>query len=110
MFGPWKLLAALRGWEPEAAAAQEVRRVQLAYFERQQQMRYPEGLRRGSPIGSGAVERACKHIVADRFGRRGMRWKPETADPAMRVLAALLTQPWLDLRPFAATKAASTVA
>jgi hypothetical protein len=105
--GPWKLLRQLRSWKPEGAVAQEVRRVQLAYFERQRErMRYPEYLRRGYPIGSGAVEGACKHVVADRFGRSGMRWKPETADPVMRVRAALLTQPGLDLRQFAAAKAA----
>jgi hypothetical protein len=48
--------------------------------------------------------------VADRFGRSGMRWKPETADPVMRVRAAILTQPQLDLRRFAATKAAPVAA
>ena len=110
-FGPRKLLEALREWGPEDEAAVEVKRVQLAYFERQQErMRYPEYLRRGYPIGSGAVEGACKHVVADRFGRSGMRWKPETADPVMRLRAALLTQPQLDLRQFAAPKAAPAVA
>ena len=110
-FGPRKLLETLREWEPEGEAAQEVKRVQLGYFERQQErMRYPEYLRRGYPIGSGAVEGACKHVVADRFGQSGMRWKPETADPVMRVRAAILTQPSLDLRRFAATKATSAVA
>lgn len=110
-FGPRTLLEALRGWEPEDAVAREGQRVQLAYFERQQErMRYPEYLRRGYPIGSGAVEGACKHVVADRFGRSGMRWKPQTADPVMRVRAALLTQPGLDLRRFAATQAASAMA
>ena len=102
LFGPRKLLEALREWEPAGATAQEVKRVQLAYFERQQErMRYPEYLRRGFPIGSGAVEGACKHVVADRFDGGGMRWKPETADPVMHLRAALLTQPQLDLRRFA---------
>jgi hypothetical protein len=110
-FGPRKLVEALQQWEPKDEAAQEVRRVQLPYFERQQErMRYPEFLRRGFPIGSGAVEGACKHVVADRFGRSGMRWKPETADPVMRVRAAILTQPQLDLRQFAETKAILAVA
>lgn len=110
-FGPRKLLEALRKWEPGDEAGQEGKRVQLAYFERQQErMRYPEYLRRGYPIGSGAVEGACKHVVADRFGRSGMRWKPETADPVMRVRAAILTQPGLDLRRFAASKARCAVA
>jgi hypothetical protein len=99
--GPWELLRQLRAWEPENEPAYEVRRVQLAYFERQQErMRYPDYLRRGYPIGSGAVEGACKHVVADRFDGGGMRWKLETADPVMRVRAAILTQPRLDLRAF----------
>ena len=103
--GPWELLRQLKAWEPEGEAAREVKRVQTAYFERQEErMRYPEYLRRGFPIGSGAVEGACKHVVADRFDGSGMRWKLETADPVMHVRAALLTQPRLDLRPFAATK------
>lgn len=109
--GPRRLLEALRKWEPEGEAAQEVQRVQLAYFERQQErMRYPEYLRRGYPIGSGAVEGACKHVVADRFKRSGMRWKLETADPVLRVRAAILTKPSLDLRQFAGSQTRSAVA
>jgi hypothetical protein len=104
--GPWELLRQLGAWEPESETAQEVRRVQLAYFERQQErMLYPEFLRRGFPIGSGAVEGACKHVVADRFDGGGMRWKLETADPVMQLRAALITEPRLDVRRFAATKA-----
>jgi hypothetical protein len=107
-WGPRKLLEALAGWVPENAAAQEVRRVQLASFERQRErMRYPDYLRRGLPIGSGAAEGACKHGVADRFDGGGMRWKMETADPVMRLRAALLTQPRLDLRPFTGGKKTS---
>ena len=103
--GPWELLRRLRAWAPESETAQEVRRVQLAYFERQQErMRYADYLRRGYPIGSGAVEGACKHVVADRFDGGGMRWKLATADPVMQLRAALLTQPRLDVRKFAAPK------
>ena len=103
--GPWKLARQLEAWQPVTDAAQEVRRLQLAYFDRQQErMRYPDYLRRGLPIGSGAVEGACKHVVVDRFGGSGMRWKLPTADPVMRVRAALLTNPRLDLRQFATTK------
>jgi len=100
--GPPPLLAALRAGEPAGETAAAVKRVQLAYFERQQaRMQYPEYLRRGFPIGSGAVEGACKPVVADRFNGGGMRWKRATADPLMHRRAALLTQPRLDLRRFA---------
>jgi hypothetical protein len=52
-------------------------------------VQYPDYLRRGFPIGSGAVEGACKHVVADRFGGGGMRWKLETADPVIQLLLPL---------------------
>jgi hypothetical protein len=100
--GPWKLLEVLEAWKPETEAAREVRREQLGYFTGQQErMRYPEYLRRGLPIGSGAVEGACKHVVSDRFKGSGMRWKLQTAEPLLRLRAQLLTQEDLDLRPFA---------
>jgi hypothetical protein len=103
--GPWKLVRELAAWEPESADGQEVRRVQLAYFQRQQErMRYPEYLRRGFPLGSGAVEGACKHVVVDRLRGSGMRWKPATAEPVMQLRAALLTEPRLDVRSYAASK------
>jgi hypothetical protein len=110
-WGPRKLLEGLREWEPREATAQEVRREQLGYFEGQQErMRYPDYLRRGFPIGSGAVEGACKHVVADRFKGGGMRWKLDTAEPVLQLRAALLTQPRLDLRRYAATPSTSVAA
>jgi hypothetical protein len=106
--GPWKLLRTLREWEPQEAAAAEVRREQLGYFEGQQErMRYPDYLRRGLPIGSGAVEGACKHVVSDRFKGGGMRWKLPTAEPVLHLRAALLTEPQLDLRRYTAAPVVS---
>ena len=43
-------------------------------------MRYPEYLARWRPIGSGVVEAACKHVVATRMKRPGMRWDEEGAE------------------------------
>jgi len=37
-------------------------------------MKYPEYRVQGLPIGCGVVESACKHEVADRCKRAGMRW------------------------------------
>jgi len=105
--GPASLLRCLRAWEPASEAAQALRREQLAYFTRQQgRMRYPDFLRWGFPVGSGAVEGACKHVVSDRCRRSGMRWKLPTADPLLRLRAALLTQPRLDFRQFAVSRSA----
>lgn len=100
--GPGPLLRWLRQWQPATASAREVRRVQLGYFKNQQaRMRYPEYLREGWPIGSGAVEGACKHLVTERFKGTGMRWNLPTAEPLLQARAALLTNPQLDLRPYA---------
>jgi hypothetical protein len=76
-----------------------VRRQQWGYFEKQQErMGDPTSLKLGLPLGSGAVEGACKHLVSDRFKGTGMRGNLETAEPLLHVRAALLTAPTLDLR------------
>jgi hypothetical protein len=99
--GPWELLRQLEAWAPETAAAQEVRRQELGYFQNnQERMRYPKYLEAGFPIGSGAVEGACKHVVSARFKQAGMRWKCPTAEPLLHLRAALLTKPDLDLRAY----------
>jgi len=101
-FGPASLLRSLSEWEPGNELARETKRRELGYFERNQhRMHYPDYQRRGLPIGSGAVEGACKHLVADRFKGAGMRWNSVTAEPLLRLRAALLTHPHLDLRPYA---------
>ena len=102
VLGPGRLLDRLEAWKPSGAGAQEVRRLQLGYFRNQRhRMNYPEYLRQGFPIGSGAVEGACKHLVGDRFRGTGMRWKSPTAEPLLQLRSALLTDPDLDLRPYA---------
>lgn len=53
---------------------------QLAYFYKHaQRMRYRTFLKQGFLIGSGAVEGACRHIVAQRAKLSGMRWHPSGA-------------------------------
>ena len=73
----------------------------MGYFSgNQERMNYPEYLRLGFPIGSGAVEGACKHLVSERFKKTGMRWNKATAEPLLHLRAALLTEPDLDLRRY----------
>lgn len=103
--GPWRLLRELEAWQPHgkgSAAARKVRSEELGYFGRnQERMHYPDYARRGFPIGSGAVEGACKHLVTARFKQAGMRWGPQTAEPLLHLRAALLSHPTLDLRRYA---------
>lgn len=100
--GPGRLLIALQNWQPRTKAAREVRRVELGYFtNNRHRMQYPDFLRKGYPIATGAVEGACGHLVGDRFKGSGMRWKVPTAEPMLHLRAALLTDADLDLRPYA---------
>lgn len=102
ILGPDGLVARLELWEPTSAAAREVRRVNLGYFRNQRErMDYPRYLAAGYPIGRGAVEGACKHLVSERFRQTGMRWKSVTAEPLLALRAALLTNPDLDLHRYA---------
>jgi hypothetical protein len=53
----------------------------IGYFEEnRERMRYPEYRAQNLPIGSGVVESACKHVVANRCKRAGMRWDEEGAE------------------------------
>jgi hypothetical protein len=58
------------------------------------EMRYDEYLARGYPIGSGVIEGACKHVIADRFCRSGMRWEIEGAQPLMNLRVTHLNGEW----------------
>lgn len=99
--GPGPLLRSLRAWQPATAAAAAVKRRELGYFENnRERMQYPEYRRQNLPIGSGAIEGACKHLIGDRFKGTGMRWQAATAEPLIHLRAALLTKPDLDLRPY----------
>ena len=54
-------------------------------------MRYDEYLAAGLPIGSGAAEGACRHVVKDRMERTGMSWTVETAEAVLRLRALDIT-------------------
>lgn len=57
------------------AEALEARRETLGYFRRHRQaMAYDRFRAEGLPIGSGAIEGSCKHLVAARCKQSGMRW------------------------------------
>jgi hypothetical protein len=103
--GPWRLLRELDAWTPQgrgSRVAGKVREEERGYFARnRERMHYPAYARRGFPIGTGAVEGACKHLVTARFKQAGMRWGIKTAEPLLHLRAALLTQPTLDLRRYA---------
>lgn len=47
----------------------------LTYFRNHNsRMNYPEYLKRGWQIGSGAMESGCKNVINQRLNMGGMRW------------------------------------
>lgn len=102
--GPEGLLRSMRAWRPKSAAARKVKARELEYFRKnRQRMNYHLYIAQGLPIGSGAVEGACKFLVGGRFKGTGMRWNPATAEPLLQLRAALITKPDLDLRAYVST-------
>ena len=74
--GAAPVLRALRRLEPTTAEGREAARLGIGYFtERQDRMRYPQYVRAHLPIGSGAIESACKVLVQARQKQAGMRWR-----------------------------------
>lgn len=50
-------------------------------------LRYDEYLAAGMPIGSGVVEGACRHLINDRLGLTGARWRLAGAEAVLRLRA-----------------------
>jgi hypothetical protein len=95
--GPETVLAALRLLPTEAApdpvAAAEARDKTLGYLEaRLDQIRYADFQRRGLPIGSGAVESACKLVVEARLKGGGMHWEPGNVSPMVALRTVLCSR------------------
>lgn len=66
------------------AEAREAAEAQVSYFQAHaQRMRYRTFRRKGYFIGSGAIEGACRHIVAQRAKLSGMRWSCDGAENVM---------------------------
>lgn len=48
---------------------------------------YDQYLAAGLPIGSGVIEGACRHLVNDRLGITGARWRLTSAEAVLRLRA-----------------------
>ena len=57
-------------------------------------MRYDEYLCCGSPIASGVIEGACRHLVKHRMERGGMRWTLEGARNMLHLRATFQSDHW----------------
>jgi hypothetical protein len=64
---------------------------EINYFEtNRDRTHYKDFKKRGFPIGSGAVEGACKFVVGKRFKASGMRWKKIDNENVLKVRLAKL--------------------
>jgi len=67
----------------------------IGYYEANRRwMRYDEYLAAGYPIGSGAAEGACRHLVKDRMEGAGMRWSIPGAEAVLKLRAVCLNGDW----------------
>lgn len=67
----------------------------VGYFEdNAARMKYPEYRARGIPMGSGVVESACRHVVANRLKGPGMRWDEPGAEAILHLRTLELSGRW----------------
>jgi hypothetical protein len=87
--GPTPIMAAMADLKPEDEAGINEVRKGIDYFtEHASRMDYPRFIAMQLPIGSGAIESACKTLVEEREKGAGMRWTKEGAQ-AVATLRAL---------------------
>lgn len=78
----------------------KVLRLNQEYFRRNAgRMRYGRFRQMGLPIGTGAVEGACKHVVQSRFKRPGCRWSRAGLQDMLALKVAKLNGQWHRLWP-----------
>jgi hypothetical protein len=93
--GVGPILTALGELAPtDPAAAEEVRKA-IGYFTgHAARMDYPTFLARHLPIGSGAVESACKTLIEEREKGAGMRWTKTDAQAVASLRALWRSGRW----------------
>jgi len=96
---PEVVLAALRALpctiSAAPAAAGAARDTALGYLEpRREQLRYADFHAQGYPIGSGAMESACKLVVEARLKGSGMHWARPNVSPMVALRAAVCSGRW----------------
>jgi hypothetical protein len=73
----------------------------IGYYQRNlPYMRYDQNLALGWPIGTGAVEGACGHLVQDRMERSGMRWTKQGAQAVLDLRSVRVNDDWDDYQLF----------
>jgi hypothetical protein len=69
------------------------------FFNNRHRMRYSHFRRQGYPVGSGAVESACKVVVQARMKQAGMAWSRNGAQAMLALRSTILSDRWDDIWP-----------
>lgn len=95
-----QVLAAMKRLKMDKQEAEEVRREAVRYLQNHRAgMKYDEYKSEGLPIGSGAIEGSCKHLVTARCKQAGMRWTQNGADEILALRCWVLNERLDELRP-----------
>ncbi len=93
--GAEAVLRALSQLRPgDEAAAEEVRKATEYFTEHAPRMDYPRFVAMQLPIGSGAIESACKTLIQAREKGAGMRWTEEGAQEVATLRALHRSGRW----------------
>lgn len=100
-----KKFKALRRSIPKTGPGNKGKRKRLQaainYFApRLHMMNYRELRRLDLEIGSGVVEGAVRHVVAERFDNGGMRWTQERAEPLLQLRCIEINDEWDEFLDF----------
>jgi hypothetical protein len=88
-----KELQALRASKRGATRAEI--EVEIGYLETGRgRMDYARYAREGWPIGSGAIEGTCKHLVKERFDVTGARWRRKNIPYVLALRLAIFNKQW----------------
>ena len=70
---------------------------EIGYLEKgRERMDYPRYRAEGWPVGSGAVEGTCKHLVKERYNVTGARWKRSNIPYVLALRLAIFNAEWAD--------------
>ena len=90
------ILADLRRMQPTLRGKKKERALsEITYLQAgAHRMDYPRYRREGWPIGSGAVEGTCKHLVKERFGVTGAQWRRDNIKCVLALRLAFFNNTW----------------
>jgi len=91
-----QVITGIEALEKQYPQMLEIIKREVGYFEKNaHRMQYETFTEKGYQIGSGVIEAACKHVVAERCKQAGMRWS-ETGINAILFWRGLLKNQSLD--------------